>query len=816
MASGAEAPASTIPTASIPSASASATSSAGAVLQPTGPAPQAEPTGTSVSTSVVQPAQAPLPGSISAAVPSAPSESPLQAKATAPADVAAASMTAPAPAAAPAVAEDPNSSVASRRPTRRVTRPSIKLQLSGYAASTTGHASASNSKAPRLKVKMSKQAGSTPKNAAYMHNYNRELDSSDDEGDGDGIAFEEQLIFRMPAGKDCDKLREMVKNRQVGESGFPEVSLEFKDSRRAVFKFGSTRFSAKLVDLPTITESHKVLENKQMFKIADISQMLLVEEKITSDYPTSGGGDSSAANGSSHRTGSAGPNATGPDAEKGFDVEDFIYPHGITPPMHWARKRRFRRRAIKKNIETVEKEVERLLEEDELAEKVEFEVIDEATLDHLSDSEMGDAAPSTTAATPRPMSEDGDSLMGETRDDSQAARKERRAAKKARGDDDDDEDDDDENEVEDEDKEPEEDEVDEDLAAALDAALEEAEEEETDSEGGDAADRDGDGPAAEDDEDADEEEEDEDEDEEQTEQRIRVNQLEAECREIDAMVKRKQADVDRAANPMIKQRLERSLKALQAELESKRAQLLALRQEREHRKEEAAQAEAEAEEERNREAEENEKKAAEAATAQAEGEAEEEGDAEIAATRAPGTAADRNDEEAGSPAARKQNVTDQPIASSSGTKSSSAGQKKKTSQQGDGQSAAKAKQPRISSLKDVLIGEASSRSGSASLPNSQRASGSNSAAPSPAASTAVPMDVDVPASTAGSNVTGGRPGQQQSGGGEQRARNEDDEDEDDEDEEEDEDDEDDEDAGEAGAAPNEDSDAEDEDEGLWS
>jgi len=565
--------------------------------------------------------------------------------------------------------------------------------------------------------------GSAPKNASYLQGYNRELDSSDDEGEG--LAFEEQVIFRMSAGPDCDKLRDMVKNREVGDSGAAEMSLEFKDSRRAIFKFGNSRYSAKLVDLPTITESHKILDNKQLFKVADISQMLLVEEKLRDN--------DAAANGDPASSGHAGSSL-----DKAFDIDDFIYPHGITPPMHWARKRRFRKRANKRNIETVEKEVERLIEEDELAEKVEFELIDENIADH-SDSEMGDNATSIAAATPTPMSDDGESQVGDQGDESLLDRGDRTANA-------------------DEDEEPEEDEVDEDLAAALDAALEEAEEEDSDSDGENAdAERDGerDGPAAEDEDDADEEEEEDDEDEEQAEQRIRVNQLEAECREIDTLVKRKQADVDRAANPMIKQRLARSLVALQVELESKRAQLLALRQEREHRKEEAAQAEAEAEEERNRQVEETEKEAL----------ARE----EEAATKGGADAADPQSQE------RQPDDPAQSPAASSGR-----------AQQG------KSTGGRPSTLKDVLIGEGSRNAASLTAP--QRQSSSTPAAVAPA-SLPVPMEIDEPKEP---QLTAGR--------GPEEEEAEADEGEEDDDPEED---------GDAGAAPNEDSDAE-EDEDLWS
>lgn len=48
------------------------------------------------------------------------------------------------------------------------------------------------------------------------------------------------------------------------------------------------------------------------------SQMLVVDHKIENDEPVS-----------NHRT---------------FNIDEFIWPHGITPPLHHVRKRRFRKR----------------------------------------------------------------------------------------------------------------------------------------------------------------------------------------------------------------------------------------------------------------------------------------------------------------------------------------------------------------------------------------------------------------------------------------------------------------------------------------
>ena len=47
------------------------------------------------------------------------------------------------------------------------------------------------------------------------------------------------------------------------------------DSRRAVFHVGHSLYSAKLVDLPCIVESQKTVDNKQMFKVADICQVAM-------------------------------------------------------------------------------------------------------------------------------------------------------------------------------------------------------------------------------------------------------------------------------------------------------------------------------------------------------------------------------------------------------------------------------------------------------------------------------------------------------------------------------------------------------------
>jgi TATA-binding protein-associated factor Taf7 len=43
-----------------------------------------------------------------------------------------------------------------------------------------------------------------------------------------------------------------------------------------VFHVGNSTYSSKLVDLPCIIESQKTLDNKQMFKVADICQVTAI------------------------------------------------------------------------------------------------------------------------------------------------------------------------------------------------------------------------------------------------------------------------------------------------------------------------------------------------------------------------------------------------------------------------------------------------------------------------------------------------------------------------------------------------------------
>ncbi|KAK3362711.1 TAFII55 protein conserved region-domain-containing protein [Lasiosphaeria hispida] len=205
------------------------------------------------------------------------------------------------------------------------------------------------SKLPSLKVKSVGRAPSRPLGEGY--------DSEAEDREVDPV-IEEQMFLRMMPGAHCEALRSAVQDRKIGlpkKDGGADVSMKFLDeeARRILFMINGQAFAAILLDLPTITEGMKTWDKKAMVKSADICQMILVfaqvkneEEAKTVPLPKA--------------------------VEHGHR-----WPHGITPPMHDARNRRFRKRLSKLEIQNKEAEVDRLLKADRDAENTKFEFVDE-------------------------------------------------------------------------------------------------------------------------------------------------------------------------------------------------------------------------------------------------------------------------------------------------------------------------------------------------------------------------------------------------------------------------------------------------------
>lgn len=136
------------------------------------------------------------------------------------------------------------------------------------------------------------------------------------------------------------------------------ISLE-NDLRKGMVRLDDRYLYAKIVDLPTVIESHKTIDKKSFYKTADICQMMICREE---PYPATD--DESPV-----KNKKKDPNKVD---------KKFLYPHGVTPSLKNVRKRRFRKTLKKKNVELpeIEKEVKRLLRTDNEAVHVKWEIVE--------------------------------------------------------------------------------------------------------------------------------------------------------------------------------------------------------------------------------------------------------------------------------------------------------------------------------------------------------------------------------------------------------------------------------------------------------
>jgi len=170
------------------------------------------------------------------------------------------------------------------------------------------------------------------------------------------VDLESQIILRLPKMQ-AAILREGVRNAALSLKDRIRLRIE-QDMRHGTLYLDNFVLPAKLVDLPCIIESHKTIDRKNIYKTADVAQMLIcMEEEEPEEEPK-------------------------PQKKKDNLKVDkkYLFPHGITPPLKNVRKRRFRRTLKKKQYSDqpeIEKEVRRLLRMDYEAHHVSWEVIDE-------------------------------------------------------------------------------------------------------------------------------------------------------------------------------------------------------------------------------------------------------------------------------------------------------------------------------------------------------------------------------------------------------------------------------------------------------
>lgn len=155
-------------------------------------------------------------------------------------------------------------------------------------------------------------------------------------------------------------LKELIQSGANNLKDRLSIRIE-NDMRTGEVRIDHMLLHAKVLDLPTIIESLKTIDNKTFYKTADICQIVICKEdddQTTTDEET-------------------------PSKNKKKDPnkvdKKYLYPHGIAPPMKNVRRRRFRKTLKKKYVEApeIEKEVKRLLRVDNEAVSVKWEVINE-------------------------------------------------------------------------------------------------------------------------------------------------------------------------------------------------------------------------------------------------------------------------------------------------------------------------------------------------------------------------------------------------------------------------------------------------------
>lgn len=233
--------------------------------------------------------------------------------------------------------------------------------LQGEPKSKFSHATTNGKdlqkKQPKLKIKRAKSSSKIVLRKSFVGGYGYDSEASDREDDP---TIETHMVMRFKTGGEAEFVRNQIEQKNPMDG----ITVKFKDPRNAVVTVRGKLFAAKLVDLPTITEVHKSFDKKNIFKVADICQMLLVGDRISHE-------DTVLALPS--------------------QPKDYIFPNGLTPPLKNVRVRRFRKRASAKTIESVEKEVDRLLNLDSRCERTTYTIMDKGDLerDHAAlDADM--------------------------------------------------------------------------------------------------------------------------------------------------------------------------------------------------------------------------------------------------------------------------------------------------------------------------------------------------------------------------------------------------------------------------------------------
>ncbi|KAI0966309.1 hypothetical protein F4678DRAFT_449837 [Xylaria arbuscula] len=168
---------------------------------------------------------------------------------------------------------------------------------------------------------------------------------------------ESNFILRVMDGEPAQYLKKALADGTIGQpkaNGGADFSVQFIDSRerRAMVTINGINYAAVLVQLPTITEAMKTWDRRSMMKNSDITEMLLCFRVVSNETE-----------------------ARMVSLPSMVIKNELKWPHGITPPMHDAPNRRFRKTLSEKQWERTQNLVNKLLEDDAAADEVRTDLI---------------------------------------------------------------------------------------------------------------------------------------------------------------------------------------------------------------------------------------------------------------------------------------------------------------------------------------------------------------------------------------------------------------------------------------------------------
>jgi transcription initiation factor TFIID subunit 7 len=177
---------------------------------------------------------------------------------------------------------------------------------------------------------------------------------------------EAAMILRTLPGTSTEYLNKAIEDGRIGHPKPPngngaDLSIDWLDAkeRRAMVTIDGHHYAAVLVDLPTVVEAMKTWDRKNFLKNMDITQMLLCFAPVATEQEAKTIGLPPMVQQAEHK-----------------------WPHGLTPPMHDAINRRFRKQPSEKQLISAAAQVKKLLADDLAA-------VEPPTYEFIQDDEDG-------------------------------------------------------------------------------------------------------------------------------------------------------------------------------------------------------------------------------------------------------------------------------------------------------------------------------------------------------------------------------------------------------------------------------------------